>query len=169
MSAIDHDKLEAIIRAKRGLRAYITSRKVDAVCSTINSITALSLLDSIEGHYLASREEARQLRAERERLREALSPSCETKAAYIGEFHFEIEERDEDGNELARKISVPWTTTKEIMAAILERAALSPTFDQRDYGDERLEDDGFITAHPRPHRDGPGLDVKELADIEGRN
>jgi hypothetical protein len=40
---------------------------------------------------------------------------------------------------------------------------------QRDYGDETPEDDGFITAHPRPRRDGPGLDVKALADLEGRN
>jgi hypothetical protein len=40
---------------------------------------------------------------------------------------------------------------------------------QRDYGDERPEDDGFITTHPRPRRDGPGLDVKALADLEGRN
>jgi hypothetical protein len=40
---------------------------------------------------------------------------------------------------------------------------------QRDYGDERPDDDGFITTHPRPRRDGPGLDVKALADLEGRN
>jgi hypothetical protein len=40
---------------------------------------------------------------------------------------------------------------------------------QRDYGDERPDDDGFITAHPRPRRDGPGLDVKALADLESRN
>jgi hypothetical protein len=40
---------------------------------------------------------------------------------------------------------------------------------QRDYGDETLDDEGFITAHPRPRRDGPGLDVKALADLDGRN
>jgi hypothetical protein len=40
---------------------------------------------------------------------------------------------------------------------------------QRDYGDDLPEDDGFITVHPRPRRDGPGLDVKALADLEGRN
>jgi hypothetical protein len=40
---------------------------------------------------------------------------------------------------------------------------------QRDYGDERPDDDGFITTHPRPRRDGPGLDVKALADLEARN
>jgi hypothetical protein len=44
-----------------------------------------------------------------------------------------------------------------------------PVGDQRDYGDERPDDDGFVTVHPRPRRDGPGLDVKALADLEGRN
>jgi hypothetical protein len=33
-------------------------------------------------------------------------------------------DRDEDGEEVPRKVLVPWTTTKEIMAAILARAAL---------------------------------------------
>lgn len=56
------------------------------------------------------------------RLHEALRPSAETKAAYIGEFTFLIEDRDEDGEECSRKITVPWTTVKEIMAAIKARA-----------------------------------------------
>ncbi len=40
---------------------------------------------------------------------------------------------------------------------------------QRDYGDERPDDEGFITAHASPRRDGPGLDMKALADLDGRN
>jgi hypothetical protein len=55
------------------------------------------------------------LREENERLREALTPSGATKLAYIGEFEFTpIEE--------SRTVKVPWTTVKEIMAAVLKRA-----------------------------------------------
>jgi hypothetical protein len=34
---------------------------------------------------------------------------------------------DEDGEELTFPATVPWTTIKEIMAAILARAALAPS------------------------------------------
>lgn len=64
----------------------------------------------------------------RERLRSlhnALTPSAETKAAYIGEFSFIREGMGADDNYVAERIDVPWTTIKEIMAAILGRAALS--------------------------------------------
>ena len=64
------------------------------------------------------------LRAENERLREALTPSGDTKAVYMGEFTFGVTEVDEDGDEVSRKVYVPWTTIKDIMAAILARAAL---------------------------------------------
>ena len=57
-----------------------------------------------------------------ERFREALTPSRNTKAAYIGEFKFRISYVDENGEEASRFLTVPWTTTKEIMAAILARA-----------------------------------------------
>lgn len=57
-----------------------------------------------------------------ERLREALTPSGETKAAYMGEFLIGLPDVDENGIEYTRKINVPWTTIKEIMAAIRERA-----------------------------------------------
>lgn len=75
---------------------------------------------------------ARQLRAlppagdgEVERLREALTPSAATKAEYMGEFSVPLPDRDEDGNEVMRQINVPWTTIKEIMAAIRARATLT--------------------------------------------
>jgi hypothetical protein len=70
------------------------------------------------------RERAEAAEAERDRLRDALTPSAETKAAYIGEFHFGIRCQDEDGNEVTRQVPVPWDTVKEIMAAIRARAAL---------------------------------------------
>mgnify|MGYP000865881722 FL=1 len=56
------------------------------------------------------------------RLREALTPSTETKAAYIGEFHFTVESYAGGGEKYNRYVTVPWTTVKEIMAAILARA-----------------------------------------------
>lgn len=62
------------------------------------------------------------LRRRVEDLEEALTASGATKAAYIGEFSFPIEDRDEDGEECTRKITVPWTTIKEVMSAIWVRA-----------------------------------------------
>ncbi|MGW8135397.1 hypothetical protein ACWGNZ_07135 [Sphingomonas zeae] len=61
-----------------------------------------------------------------ERLREALTPSAATKAAYHGEFTFDVCEGVSDaGIELYRKVYVPWDTVKRIMAAISARASLS--------------------------------------------
>ena len=60
--------------------------------------------------------------AENERLRAALTPSAETKAAYMGEFSVPLPDVDEDGNEVMRRANVPWVTIKEIMAAISRRA-----------------------------------------------
>lgn len=55
------------------------------------------------------------LRAQVVELREALTPSLETKAAYVSRF----EQQDPDDE------TVPWSTIKEIMAAILARAEMS--------------------------------------------
>jgi hypothetical protein len=59
-------------------------------------------------------------------LCEALTPSGDTKAAYHGEFKFDVplDGYDEDGEILEglKSVYVPWTTVKEIMAAILRRA-----------------------------------------------
>ena len=63
-----------------------------------------------------------------ERVLEALTPSGDTKAAYMGEFSFIIMQAQEDEHgeaiECPSKVYVPWTTIKEIMAAIRSRAAL---------------------------------------------
>lgn len=53
-----------------------------------------------------------------ERLRNALTPSAETKAAYIGEFSVPLTDIDENGEEYTRRINVPWTTIKEVMSVI---------------------------------------------------
>lgn len=62
-----------------------------------------------------------------ERLTEALTPSGDTKAAYMGEFAFNVmvDSIDEDDDEpVPMQVYVPWTTIKEIMAAISARAVL---------------------------------------------
>lgn len=69
-------------------------------------------------------------RAQLKAAREALEPSAETKAAYIGEFQFTVtttavDECDEP-YEVQQTVTVPWTTIKEVMAAIRARAALNP-------------------------------------------
>ncbi len=64
------------------------------------------------------------LRGKVERLQEALTPSAATKAAYIGEFSFGVDDRDEEGEECTRNVMVPWTTVKEIMGAIRARAEM---------------------------------------------
>jgi hypothetical protein len=53
---------------------------------------------------------------------EALTPSGDTKAAYIGEFSFTVDFTDEDGEDTYMRVDVPWTTIKEIMVAIRTRA-----------------------------------------------
>jgi hypothetical protein len=65
-----------------------------------------------------------------ERFEEALTPSGDTKAAYHGEFAFDVplDGYDEDGEPLdgTKRVYVPWTTVKEIMAAINARASTPP-------------------------------------------
>lgn len=61
-------------------------------------------------------------------LNEALTPSADTKATYIGEVKFAVSTGfDEDGSEIWQDITVPWTTTKTIMAMILGHAAMLET------------------------------------------
>ena len=55
-------------------------------------------------------------------LEEALTPSAETKFAYMGEFEFPVLYVDENGDEVTYEEAVPWVTIKEIMKAIKQRA-----------------------------------------------
>jgi hypothetical protein len=71
------------------------------------------------------------MRGERERLREALTPSAETKAAYIGEFKMRLHRRDECGDEYHEDVTLSWTVIKEIMTAISNRAVLSQAQERR--------------------------------------
>lgn len=57
-----------------------------------------------------------------ERLTEALTPSAETKSAYIGEFSFSVERSVGCGSSYMERITVPWSAVKDIMQAITKRA-----------------------------------------------
>lgn len=126
-------ELSCVIAA---LRAELDAarQQVMAVERTLDAIDAAALGD-VSGYLIAYAENTvlqhvKDAVAERDRtiaaLREALTPSVETKREYSGEFSFSIDEVDEDGNEYYRGLTVPWTTIKEIMAAIKARAALAP-------------------------------------------
>lgn len=78
--------------------------------------------DVARDHLMAKLTEAR---ARCTALHKALTPSAETKAAYIGEVKFTVATGfDDEGCEIWQDITVPWTTTKDIMAMILGHAAL---------------------------------------------
>jgi hypothetical protein len=62
------------------------------------------------------------LQARLDAMADALTPSGATKAAYHGDFWFPITRTDADGEEYTERAYVPWTTVKEIMAAIKARA-----------------------------------------------
>jgi hypothetical protein len=67
--------------------------------------------------------DAMRLAEEHAKLIEALTPSAETKAEYIGEFSFYGPEYvDDKGEPRADKMLVPWSTVKVLMAAIRKRA-----------------------------------------------
>lgn len=66
------------------------------------------------------------LAAENARLREALTPSAATKAAYIGEVRMRVSTTDENGDDKTLWSGfVSWDATKEVMKMISARAALS--------------------------------------------
>lgn len=88
--------------------------------------------DTLDGWIERAKEaEARAEKAEAENvmLHEATTPSVATKQAYMGEFSFSGTQQfwnddTEEWETHEQKIFVPWTTIKEIMAAISARAAL---------------------------------------------
>jgi len=98
------------------------------------------------------------------RLIEALTPSAETKAAYIGEFSFSIPDSDEDGEEAMRSITVPWTTVKQIMAAIRKRAAILADESKED-GKERPSK--LLECSVCGNLDGPPCEPGDTCSICG--
>lgn len=104
------------------LRRIISQQTAEHDALVKNMHDLIDAADARANEYLAR---AVKAESEAKALREALTASEETKAAYISEFHFNITEtREEDGEEFPRDVTVPWTTIKEIMAVILARTAL---------------------------------------------
>lgn len=93
--------------------------ELSAVSSAIGSVR---FMDPPDGGSVTLAEQVSRMRAELEALEAALTPSAATKAAYIGEFSFGVT-LSAGGDEDYRRITVPWTTVKEIMAAIRAYAA----------------------------------------------
>lgn len=60
-----------------------------------------------------------------EKTHAALSPSAETKAAYMGGFQFRFPAHDADGVERMFTPNIPWIAIKEIMAAIATHATVA--------------------------------------------
>jgi hypothetical protein len=67
-----------------------------------------------------------QLSAALCRLQEALTPSIDTKSAYVGTFVYSVDGFDDDGNACSDEVCVPWHAIKDIMKVIRERAAVEP-------------------------------------------
>ena len=101
-----------------------TFKDVCGICHRDGMIASLRAENERLGRdYETARNAHDNLLLHNERLKAALTPSAKTKAAYIGEFHFTEESYTDDGEVYYRKIAVPWTTVKEIMAAISALAA----------------------------------------------
>lgn len=101
----------------------------------VDNLSGLGFYDGIQScengslvdykDYAVAVARAESAEAEVARLREALTPSGDTKAAYISEVLCDCPTED-------WKHHVPWTSIKEIMSMIRSRAALS----------DEVQDDG---------------------------
>ena len=77
-------------------------------------------------------ERIKALEAQNAKLREALTPSADTKAAYMSEVVLEtISDEDEDGLPVAVTRFVPWTAIKDTMKLIRARASESGKDDRQ--------------------------------------
>lgn len=110
----DVEKLVDELRNKGFAREFQHIRPWSEIDQLFNE--AADALTSLSAQLAAVTVRAEAAEAEGVRLREALTPSAETKAAYMGEFRFQF------GEEFTP--NVPWTTIKEIMAAIRAQADL---------------------------------------------
>ena len=88
-------------------------------------MTTQDIIDHLKAGRPLTKNVAKEIIRELERvkaLEEALTPSAETKFAYMGEFEFPVLYEDENGDEVTYEEAVPWMTIKEIMKAIKQRA-----------------------------------------------
>jgi hypothetical protein len=80
--------------------------------------------ERLRGKLIHCEQDCHHANEEIERLEGALTPSAETKAAYMGEFTMRFSEIDDEGEECMRSINVPWPTIKSIMRAIHSYATM---------------------------------------------
>ena len=115
-------EVERLKGARRPFNDALAERVIDGQVKDMDDLRKLAQSERSQRQSLEAAIAAKD--AEIERLKEAMTPSAETKAALMGEFTVPLPEIDEDGEEYIRRINVPWTTVKEIMTAIRARAAL---------------------------------------------
>lgn len=125
-SAPDRALIVALVNAAPALLSEVDGLRSirDAQINVIETVRADR--DRFMAERDALRDRVAELEAEVERVREALTPSGVTKAAYHGEFQIRTTMYDDANNEHVADTNVPWTTIKDIMKAISERAALAP-------------------------------------------
>lgn len=117
----------------------------EALEEVSKGIGSVRWMDPPDGGNVSLGEQVRRMRIDletaerwRDSLREALTPSGDTKAAYAGEFHERIEvanpmhegNEDDEPETITQSVPVSWTTIKEIMATILARSSLSQNQEQ---------------------------------------
>ena len=134
-SEIGSAEVEIILSALSSATTHVASLTAQLEAERAAHVSDVHILQMAEAEAMAlvlsheakiERETARAdaAVAEAKALREALDPNL-TKCAYIGEFHFRVDVEMPDGSQSFINPAVPWTTIKEIMAAILARATLA--------------------------------------------
>ncbi|TPE45076.1 hypothetical protein [Amaricoccus solimangrovi] len=121
----DHDKERAEgaeAENKRMSRVLTAVRTVEAPQYSAEHAVGWEVFEAVVDRATAAEAEANRLRAENEQLLAALTPSAETKAAYIGEIKF-ITSVGWDGVEYPFNVVVPWDSMKQFMALIRSRAS----------------------------------------------
>jgi hypothetical protein len=130
------DMLEAIAAERNALAARLAEVEADKrfIIDERDRTFALMLaraeaaeadIDTLRACAKEEMEKREAAEAREAKLREALTPSGDTKAHYSGEFSISVYDGlDEDDAEQWRNVLVDWTTIKAIMATIRARAAL---------------------------------------------
>ncbi|GAQ23982.1 hypothetical protein DEIGR_400115 [Deinococcus grandis] len=103
----------------------------DQTCA-LDPVRLRELSRAVQGAYITLTRDLAAAQAQLAAQTEALTPSGDTKGAYMGEFQFEMRGVDEEGEETDIRIDTPWDTIKQIMAAIRSRAAATLARDRHE-------------------------------------
>lgn len=116
------EKRWSVYKHPEGAAVCISPRYADH--EDLTDARRIARVPDMEERILSDAAYITALEAQLAEAKEALRPSADTKAAYMGEFRVPLPDYDEDGSEVMRQINVPWVTIKEIMAAIRNRSKL---------------------------------------------